>query len=56
MIFTAVAAAAISVGSCVLNDWFDIELDRVNKVMANRYIPDRVYERSKWSLDIFNWG
>lgn len=31
VIFTAVAAAAISVGSCVLNDWFDIELDRVNK-------------------------
>ncbi|CAN0165033.1 unnamed protein product [Ectocarpus sp. 12 AP-2014] len=31
VLLTAFAAAAVSVGSCVLNDWFDIELDRVNE-------------------------
>ncbi|CAM9527957.1 unnamed protein product, partial [Hapterophycus canaliculatus] len=30
VLLTAFAAASVSVGSCVLNDWFDIELDRVN--------------------------
>lgn len=32
VLLTAFAAASVSVGSCVLNDWFDIELDRVNEV------------------------
>lgn len=35
VLLTAFAAASVSVGSCVLNDWFDIELDRVNEVSGN---------------------
>ncbi|CAN0155966.1 unnamed protein product, partial [Laminaria digitata] len=34
VLLTAWAAASVAVGSCVLNDWFDIELDRLNE-------PDR---------------
>ncbi|CAM9993566.1 unnamed protein product [Discosporangium mesarthrocarpum] len=35
VMLTALAAALVAVGSCVLNDWFDLELDRQNKVQRN---------------------
>ncbi|CAM9859264.1 unnamed protein product [Ascophyllum nodosum] len=34
VLLTAWAAASVAMGSCVLNDWFDMDIDRVNK-------PDR---------------